>query len=233
VIVERLFADSAALIPALALEVVERLTAGVAQRGAASLVATGGTTPGRLYDALAQTPAPWDHISVTLSDERWVAADDPGSNEKMVRERLLQGLAAAAHWVPLKTPAATPTGALPQVEQRLAALGPPFDVVLLGMGVDGHVASLFPGGPELAEAMDDAAGRLVCAVHREGAAGCALRLSLTRAGLLLTRQIIVLIEGAEKLAVYRQALEGDSIEAMPIRMVLQQHRAPVQVWWAP
>jgi 6-phosphogluconolactonase len=230
---KRLFPSKAEMVAALAAEIADDLAAGVAQRGGASLVATGGSTPGPLYDVLAQKPLDWSRVEVTLSDERWVGPADPASNEHLVRERLLHGPAAAARLVPLKTASPDPESAIAEVEAALAAMRRPFDVALLGMGADGHVASLFPGAPELAQALDDAAGRRACAVRREGAAGAAARLSLTRLALLDARRIVVLIEGEEKLAVYRRAASGDDLAAMPIRMVLQQNRAPAQVWWAP
>lgn len=231
-IVERLTPSRDELVRALAADIAQRLADAVAARGQAGMIATGGSTPGPLYDALSQTAAPWDRIAVTLSDERWVPPDDPASNERLLRQRLLRNLAAAARLIPLKTPAPSPAKAVADVDRTLNALPRPFDVTLVGMGADGHVASLFPLAPELGAALADDAP-LVCAVRREDAAGVAERLSLTRRALLGSRVIIVLIEGAEKLAVYRQAQAGEDIEAMPIRMVLQQRRAPVQVWWAP
>jgi 6-phosphogluconolactonase len=232
-IAERLFAAFDDLVEALSADIAGKLNEAVLLWGSAGLVATGGATPGPVYDALSRMEAPWAQIQVTLSDERWAPPNAAASNERLVRERLLRGPAAAARFTPFKTPAPTPALALADVEHALQAMNPPFDVTLLGMGNDGHVASLFPQAPELAAALDDAAGLRVCAVHRPGAAGAADRMSLTRKGLLDSRAIAVLITGAEKLAVYRRALEGDDIAAMPIRMVLQQRRTPVQVWWAP
>ena len=231
-IVERLTPSRDELARALAADIAQRLADAVATRGQASMVATGGSTPGPVYDALSRTAAPWDRVAVTLSDERWVSPDDPASNERLLRGRLLRDLAAEARLIPLKTPSTSPAEAAAEVDRTLNALARPFDVTLLGMGADGHVASLFPHAPELAAALDDDAP-LVCAVRRADAAGAAERLSLTRRALLDSRAIMVLIEGAEKLAIYRRARAGEDIEAMPIRMVLQQRRAPVQVWWAP
>lgn len=231
-IVERPCSSPDALARTLAAEIAQRLSDGVAARGAAGFVAAGGSTPGPVYDELSQTAAPWGRVAVTPSDERWVSPDDPASNERLLRRRLLRNLAAAARLTPLKTPAPMAAEAVADVDEALRALPRPFDVMLLGMGADGHVASLFPHAPELAVALDDEAP-LVCAVRSEDAAGAAERLSLTRRALLDSRAIIVLFEGPEKLAVYRRALEGEDIEAMPIRMVLQQRRVPVQVWWAP
>src|ERR1700694_3797369 len=92
---DRLFDDKPRLFDALALEITVRLSDAVASRGRASLVATGGTTPGPLYDALSAQPAPWDKVEVTLTDERWVDPDSDSSNEGLVRRRLLMDRAAA------------------------------------------------------------------------------------------------------------------------------------------
>lgn len=232
-VAERLFSSRTELVAALAGEIADDLSAAIAARAGASLVATGGSTPGPLYDALSARRIDWARVEVTLSDERWVDPPDPASNEALVRARLLNGPAAAARLVPFKTAAPGPEEGAAEVEAALAAMRRPFDVTVLGMGADGHVASLFPHAPELAAALDDAAGRRVCPVRREGAAGAAARLSLTRLALLDSRRIVVLIDGEEKLAVYRRAMAGDDLAAMPIRMVLQQRRAPAQVWWAP
>jgi 6-phosphogluconolactonase len=109
----------------------------------------------------------------------------------------------------------------------------PFDATLLGMGEDGHVASLFPLTPELALALNADDPAMVRAVHRPGAAGSPDRLSMTRRALLDTRGIVLLIEGPEKLAVYRRAHAGSDAFEMPIRIILDQTAAPVQIWWAP
>src|SRR5579871_2223740 len=108
---DRLFDDLASLNAALALEISTRLADAAAARPRASLVATGGTTPGPLYDALARTPAPWERVELTLTDERWVEPESPASNEHLVRTRLLVDRAAAAEFVPLKSSDATPRDA--------------------------------------------------------------------------------------------------------------------------
>ncbi len=218
---------------ALAREITARLAAGVTERGAASLIVAGGSTPGPLFDALALSPAPWDKTSVSLTDERWVTTDDPTSNERQVRERLLLDHAANAWFMGLKTPHATPAAAKAEVEKALAALPRPFDVVVLGMGADGHFASLFPGASELAAGLDPNRADLTIPVRRDGAAGAPERLSLTLSALLAARWIAILIDGDEKLDVYRRAIAGDDTDELPIRAILKQASTPVDIWWAP
>src|SRR5579863_3670273 len=139
---DRLFDDTASLSAALALEISTRLAEAVAARGRASLVATGGTTPGPLYDALSSQPAPWERVEVTLTDERWVDPAAPDSNENLVRRRLLVDRAAAAAFVPLKSSDAKAVDAEIAVDAALRGMPRPFDVLVLGMGEDGHICSL-------------------------------------------------------------------------------------------
>ncbi|NEX94006.1 6-phosphogluconolactonase [Caulobacter sp. 17J65-9] len=230
-ITERFFAHADGATAVLADEIAERLTAGVAARGAASFVATGGTTPGGLYDALSRRTAPWRRVSVALSDDRWVEPTDPASNERLVRERLLVGAAAAAVLTPLKTAHATPEAACIDREAALAALPRPFDVCLLGMGVDGHVASLVPGAEGLAGGLDTAG--LVCAVNAPSAAGRPERLSLTVPALLASRLIVLWFRGEDKLQAYRRALAGGDPAEAPVRALLRQDQTPVWACWAP
>lgn len=230
---DHIFEEREELFAALALEICTRLTDAVAARGRASLVATGGTTPGPLYDALAEAPAPWDRVEVTLTDERWVASDDDASNEALVRRRLLQGRAASALLVGFKTPHAHPGDAEPTINHALAGMPRPFDVTILGMGDDGHIASLFPHSKALERASNAPPDLLVCAVNRPQAAGAAERLSMTLPAILDSRWIVLLIEGAAKLDLVRQAREPGKIAELPVRAVLNQAATPVEVWWAP
>jgi 6-phosphogluconolactonase len=229
----RIFDGAEDMTRVLADLVVARLEAGIGARGHASLVASGGTTPGPLYDALSKRSLPWDKIAVTLSDERWVPPDDARSNEKLLRDRLLRADAEAARLVPLKTDDATPDEGAPAADAAIAALPRPFDLTLLGMGDDGHTASLFPGNAGLDAALDRDALALVRPVHAPGIAPVGERVTLTLRALLDSRLIVVLIRGAEKMAAYRNARAGTDPQTAPIRAILHQRMAPVQVFWSP
>jgi 6-phosphogluconolactonase len=229
---ERFFSDRSELTAALADEIARRVTTAVEARDAASLVLTGGSTPAPLYQALAGLPAPWDKATVTLSDERWVDAPDPASNEGMIRGSLLTGTAAGARLVGLKTAAASPTEAVADVEAAVATMHTPFDVVVLGMGEDGHVASLFPHAAELAVGLDVSRPDLVCAVNRPDARGAAERISLTLRALLNSRYIAILILGEAKRDALRR-IADDDVAGAPINAILRQSEVPVDIWWAP
>ncbi len=217
----------------LADDIIARLGSGVAARGAASFVASGGTTPGTLFDTLAERDAPWDRVFVTLSDERWVPPTSDASNEKLIRTRLLRGKASAAHFVPMKTDHAHPRDAEITVSAAIAVMPLPFDITLLGMGDDGHTASMFPGSDGLEQALDTHSPLLVRGIHPANIEKTGERMSLTLRAILDSRLVVILIRGDAKLDTYRAALEGDDVRAMPIRAVLQQSATPVQVYWAP
>jgi 6-phosphogluconolactonase len=229
----RRFDDAAGAAAALADAIVVRLADGMARHGAASFVASGGTTPGGLFDMLAERDAPWDKVFVTPTDERWVSPADDRSNEKLLRTRLLRGHASGAIFVPLMTEHATPAEAEEAVDRAVACMPRPFDVTLLGMGADGHMASLFPGAAELALGLDISRPALVCAVTPPDTARTGLRMSLTLRAILASRVIAILIRGDEKMAAYRAALAGRDVWERPIRAVLHQSQTPVEVYWSP
>lgn len=217
------YPDRAALYRALADQIAAGLAEAVKLRGAASLSVPGGTTPGPVFDLLAQMDLAWEKIAIVLNDERWVPEDSPRSNTALLRARLLQGPAAKARLVPLYAPAARP-------EDRLAELAEglrphlPLDVLLLGMGADMHTASLFPGADRLAEAL--AADAPLLLPLRAEAAG-EPRITLTAPVLRAARQVHLLLTGSEKRAALQRALGLSALEA-PVRMVLDQ----ASVHWA-
>jgi 6-phosphogluconolactonase len=219
VFTRRNFADGAALAPVFAQWTAERLAAGIAARGAALLIVSGGRTPLRYFRALCDQPIDWSRVAVTLADERRVANDSPRSNAKLVRETLLQGRAAAAPFVPLADARLDEDQELAAANARIVTLPLPADVVALGMGDDGHTASWFPRADGLAEAMDLGARVLVAPIRAAGAPEP--RLTLTGRVLLRARAIALHIEGADKLATLDNALGAGPVEDMPIRAVLR------------
>jgi 6-phosphogluconolactonase len=223
------FTSSADLAEAAADAVAARLNQGQDERGRATLVATGGRSPGEVYDRLTMADLPWTRVVVTLSDERCVAPDAPASNARLLHERLLRGRAKGAAFVPLWRGAGTPEEAALDLEPQLRAMAP-FDAVLLGMGEDGHVASLIPGNPIQAAAMDPAGERLAMGFPAGWGAPPLARITLTLSALLRAREILILIAGEAKRQVLDAALGGADL---PIRAVLAQGRTPVRVLWAP
>jgi len=228
--IERCFhEDRDALFTALSDRLVALLALGIAERGKASLVVPGGSTPGPLFEALSRRDLNWAAVTVTTSDERWVPEDHPDSNARLVREHLLRDKAAGATLVPLTSARADPEQGEAEVAEALTRVPRPFDAVVLGMGTDGHTASLFPGADNLIDAL--AGGGVVRAIHAPGAT--LARMTLTAPVLLDTRAVIVLATGDEKRRVLGQAISPGPVEELPVRTVLHQHLAPVSVFWAP
>lgn len=215
----------------LADSIAADLSAAIATRGLASLVVSGGRSPVKLFECLRTQEIDWSRVYVALADERWVDPADPASNERLVREVLLQERAAVAQFRGLKNGAATPDLGAVLAWKTFADVPRPFDIVVLGMGDDGHTASLFPGSPNLASALDGTASA-GCVGMRAPTAPQA-RLSLNLAALLESRRIVILITGEAKWRTYVAASQPGPVELMPVRAVLRQRRTPVDVVWSP
>ncbi len=223
------FADAESLNQQFAVEIANKLRAGLKQNGHASLVVSGGRTPIGLFTHLREQVLDWSNVFITLADERWVDEHDESSNEKLVREHLLQSHAATARFVGLKNSHLTPFDGATETERALAAFPRPFDVVILGMGEDGHTASLFPGAENLKAALAMDSGR-VCMGMTPLTAPLD-RITLTLPALLNSRQIYLHLVGESKMAVYRQAAQGNDLNEMPVRAILGQSETPVEIIW--
>ncbi len=141
-----IFENPSALAEALADDVGARLAAAIAARGTASLAVSGGSTPKAFFRSLSRRELDWSKVTVTLVDERFVPPENDRSNHRLVADNLLKDGAAEARFVPLYQAAETAEAAAAIASGRTASLGAPLDVVVLGMGTDGHTASFFPGG---------------------------------------------------------------------------------------
>ncbi len=183
--------------------------------GRATLSVPGGTTPGPIFDTLSGVDLDWANVSVVLNDERWVPESSDRSNTRLLRQRLLRGRAAQARLIPLYAPAETPEEMLPALEDGLRP-HLPISVLLLGMGVDMHTASLFPGADRLEEALSSTAPLLL--PMRAEAAG-EPRVTLTAPVLKAAFHTHVLITGAEKRTALEKAMTL-AAEQAPIRAVL-------------
>jgi 6-phosphogluconolactonase len=198
--------------------------------GRARLLVSGGTTPGPVYRALAKQPFDWAKVEIALVDERWLPGGDPGINAHLIRESLLTDHAAAARFQPMITSNRNLDEAVRAANDAAA----PASVALLGMGPDGHTASLFPRMRGLADALASAADYVeVDASGCPGAGPWSRRISLTPAGLAKTAVRILLIRGEQKRVVVQRALEGADPGELPIRMVFSLPGAPLQVHWCP
>jgi len=211
----------------LAKHIAGQLSAAIDVQGRASLAVSGGGTPRQMFRQLSQYELDWSKVWITLVDERWVATDSPESNERLVRDNLLQNRAAAAHFTGLKSAHKDAGDALIEVGGRLEKIVRPFSVVILGMGGDGHTASWFPQATNLQALLDQDNVQIIAATQPVTAAH--QRMTLTLSAALNARSVIIHITGDAKKAVLQSAREN----RYPIAAILEQNTTPATIWWAP
>ena len=225
-------ADAAAWANAIAAELDERLTVQRRHEGRARLLLSGGSTPAPAYAALAARRSDWTHVEIGLVDERWLDSGHPASNARLVREQLADH-APGASFAPLALDG-RPLQACVEAANLHAAGQPPACVAVLGMGGDGHTASLFPGAAGLDAVLADT--RQYAALDATGcpvAGQWPLRITLTPAGLCRAESRMLLIRGQDKLEVLRRAEAGDDPRECPIRIALRAPGPLLRVHWCP
>lgn len=219
----RAFDDGSALARALAKDVAGALSAGIAARGIATVALSGGKTPAAFFAALFQQDLPWFRVQLTLVDDRCVPHDHARSNVHLLEAARTGTPAVAAPFIPLTEAA---TGAALTHADVPATL----DVVVLGMGGDGHTASLFPNGDNLAAALADDAPR-VLEMSAPGAPEPRVTFSLP--AILQAGALFLHTEGAAKHDALRAALGAGPVADMPVRAVLRQTANPVTLFTSP
>ena len=221
------YRTSVLLAAGLANDVAEKLRAAIADRGEAVLVVSGGRSPVAFFQSLAKQSLDWSRVTITLADERWVPVKHTDSNAGLLKKYLLQSSASKSKFISLYHPAASLEDSAALADRRLAEL-PSIDVLVLGMGDDGHTASLFPNSPNLEQAM-----------KKDGPRRCwpmlspnlpKQRLSMSRALLATAHYTILSISGSAKLTTLTAALASDDITVMPIRAFFQP---TLEIYWCP
>ncbi len=198
----------------------------------AALAVSGGNTPKLFFEKLSREDIPWEHVTVTLVDERWVPEASDRSNAALVKRHLLQNRAAVATFVPLFTGDDRPEDGVDAVTHSLQPwLSGGFDVVVLGMGPDGHTASLFPDAARLGEGIDPARAPAITAIHAPSAGEP--RITLNLAAILNARHIYLHVEGEQKLEVLEAALMEGPVHELPVRAVLHQKTTPITIYRYP
>ena len=223
--------NPAALAAAVATLIAGDLDAALGERGRALLALAGGRTSPPVFRQLAMQPRDWSRVTILPSDERWVAADHPDCNLRQMREAFAG--AEGIRWLSLVP--ALPQGA-PSTAFASGALAPypqPFDVCMLGMGADGHFASLFPGAPTLAAALSPDQPEVAMPIVPDPmpSAGPHARVSLTLSRMLNSRRLLLVISGQDKRAVLERARNGDC--SLPVASLLAAAHPCAEIHWSP
>jgi 6-phosphogluconolactonase len=225
------FANGTELAEALATVVASVLAEAVAARGEAAIAVSGGSTPKAFFKALSVKDINWKKVVITLVDERFVPPENDRSNHALVSSMLLQNKAAAAKFLPLYHAVADPEDAAFAATSDAKRLPRPFDVVILGMGGDGHTASFFPGGNHLEQALSARTPRGV--ITMLAADAIEPRLTFTFSALQDARLLVLHIEGEAKKPVIDEALAQGAAGPLPIARVIGTASSDTEIYWAP
>ena len=225
------FSSGAELARAFAERISGLLSAAVSARGSASIAVSGGTTPVAFFAALSRMAIEWEHVTVTLVDERFVPASSERSNERLVTQNLLQNEAARAGFVGLYCEADAVEDAAWRASEDIQRLALPLDAAVMGMGTDQHTASFFPDADGIDALLAARDGPCVLPITAPSAREP--RLTLSMPVLAEARFHALHIEGSDKRAALEAALEGDGSVRSPIRALIDRAATPFHIYWAP
>jgi 6-phosphogluconolactonase len=224
----RKFENSTLLNEEFSQEIADKLQTGINENGSATLLVSGGNTPKPMFLMLSNKDIEWNKVNIALVDDRWVELSDSASNEAMVNQALLINKASVANFVGMKTEHQNAFDGELAVSDKFKDFKRPFDVVILGMGEDGHTASIFPCCAQLDEALttdkDIMATEPTTAPHQ--------RMTFTKSALLNSKQLYLHLVGESKEAVLLDVAAGSDEKQAPIRAFLNQSNVPMSVMLA-
>lgn len=230
-------ADAESLADNLAGELVVKLADAISRKGIAVMALSGGSTPKPLFKALADHDVDWSKVVITLVDERWVPETHELSNAAFMQRYLLDALLETVRFVPLYQPAENVEASYPAVLGNYCVATSssmdaprPFDIVILGMGGDGHTASFFPDADNVAELVDPESPALLLSC--ESPSTQVPRITWSLPALLNTQFLALHFTGAQKRQVFEQACAGTDATELPIRSAIFQNKIPLQVYYA-
>ena len=224
------FESRAQLDQQFAEQVAQLLENAINEKGKASLAVSGGSTPKGFFQALSKHDITWEKVTITLADERWVDETSDASNTRLVKENLLQNKASKAQFFALKVADSPTSEVLAQLKTQAEQTILPLDVLILGMGEDGHTASLFPCSEQIAQAISLENNDVFMAVTPTTAPH--QRITFTLASLLQSKQIFLHLCGENKQQVLQQALADTNALTMPIRAFLHHESAQTRIMYA-
>lgn len=231
---EHLFKESESLINELYKVFVKSIEEEINVQGKATLLLSGGSTPGPLYQQLSTATLDWNKVDIALVDERWVDSEHLASNERLLRENLLINRAKNANFTGMKNPHTSSVAGSAECNKSYSELSSPYTLCLLGMGPDGHTASLFPKAKGLIEALHISQYCTAINARPSATTGDYVeRMTMTPWSIMQSKKIILLFTGKEKWSVFTQAQYSASPEDLPLSIFLQQDKVDIDVYWAP
>lgn len=224
------FSSSEELAQNLAQNIALMLENSIKASGKATLLVSGGNTPKLFFQKLSKINIEWNKVTIGLVDERWLENDSKDSNALLVKENLLINLANKARFIGLFVKGISADSAQTICSKIYQKEFHKIDVLVLGMGTDGHTASLFPNNERLKEAYDLTKENFCISI--EPTTAPYTRMSLTLKRILEAKNIILHIEGKEKLEVYNCAIKAKDIYKYPISTVLNQSGKKIEVYYS-
>ena len=206
----------------------EILTEAITKRGIASIAVSGGNTPIPLFKELSLLNIDWSKVDLTLADDRWIDPKSTDSNELLVRTHLIKNKAAKVNFIPLKNESKTSAEGQKNSEEIFRHIALPLDVVVLGMGDDGHTASLFPCADELSNAMDLNNPNKLISISPKTASY--ERISLTAKVIINSKNTFLHLNGSNKLHTLKSAMKYRDSSKMPIYAFLDNG---LSIYWSP
>lgn len=232
--IEHKYNDRVELTEALCQVFIGDLRRALEQQSVATLLLSGGSTPVPLYQQLSKADLDWNKVNIALVDERWVDPDSDASNERLLRENMLINAAENAKLIGMKNNYQSPFEGEIQCNNRYARLPSPSTICLLGMGTDGHTASLFPDAEGLTAALDSNQPCAAIRAFKSDVTGDIIeRMTMTPRGILQSQRLILLITGTDKWEAYQQACQSEVSGKLPISIFIHQDQVPLEIYWAP